>query len=505
MAKRKSEKKRQPETTEFSKADHGYALAAAYTNMLIENPDTVLRNRGPSMAVYDELLRDDQVKSCFQQRRSALTSATWSMEPASDSAIDKAVAEFQQEQLERVGWDDVTDKMLYGVFYGYAVAESMFAITEDNRVGLSDIKVRDRSRFRWSVDDQLLLMGVPNYPRGKPMPDFKFWTYSAGASHHDNPYGQGLAHSLYWPVFFKRNDIKFWLVFLEKFGMPTTAVRLPDGQISDPVQVGKAKEVLSAIQQDSGIVVPDSMVVELIEAARSGTADYDKLVARMDAAISKVILSQTMTTDDGSSRSQAEVHSAVADAVTDADADLIADSYRRSIGTWLTEWNFPGATPPHIVRNTEPEEDLSKRAERDGMIHKLGYNPTPDYIEETYGAGWEKREAQPVDPQLMNTGRGPMPAEFAELSSLLQKRAGHREDQQLIADAAGMLGTKYRELLGDRVDQLLAYLEDSDDFATFSKHLTTLLGEPAPEAAVETVQRATIVGRLMGMLRGQRD
>ncbi|USE35242.1 DUF935 domain-containing protein [Endozoicomonas sp. SCSIO W0465] len=46
-----------------------------------------------------------------------------------------------------------------------------------------------------------------------------------------------------------------------------------------------------------------NVIIELIEAARSGTADYDALCQRMDKAISKVILSQTMTTDDGSSRS----------------------------------------------------------------------------------------------------------------------------------------------------------------------------------------------------------
>jgi hypothetical protein len=52
------------------------------------------------------------------------------------------------------------------------------------------------------------------------MPERKFWTFSAGAATDDEPYGLGLGHFLYWPVFFKRNDIKFWLIFLEKFAAP---------------------------------------------------------------------------------------------------------------------------------------------------------------------------------------------------------------------------------------------------------------------------------------------
>jgi phage gp29-like protein len=59
------------------------------------------------------------------------------------------------------------------------------------------------------------------------------------------------------------------------------------------------------------MMVPEGMMVELIEASRSGTADYSGFADHLDSAIAKVILSQTMTTDNGSSRSQAEVHSGV--------------------------------------------------------------------------------------------------------------------------------------------------------------------------------------------------
>jgi len=493
-----------PLQQEMAHDDHGFAMSYAYTHMLIQNPDSVLKSRGPDFKVYDELLRDDQVKSCFQQRRSALTSSTWKIDSESESATDKAAAEFLRQQLEKVGWDDITDKMLYGVFYGFSVAEFMWGMTEDNKVGLDAIKVRDRSRFKWNVDNQLMLMDDLKHSQGLVMPENKFWTYAAGASHDDNPYGQGLAHSLYWPVFFKRNDIKFWLVFLEKFGMPTTAIRIPDGQMNDPVQIRKAKSALQSIQQDSGVVIPDSMVIELIEAARSGTADYAQLAGNMDGAISKVILSQTMTTDSGSSRSQAEVHQGVANDLTDADGDLIADSFKSTAGKWLTEWNFPGAGVPSIVRDTAPPEDLNHRAERDAKIYALGYDPTLEYIEDTYGMGWEKRKEAVVPPALMTGGQGPMPAEFAEISSLLAARAGHRNDQQLLADAAAGLATKYKELYGKRVEQLLGYLEENQDFETFKKHIADMMEETAPQEIVDTVQRATVMGRLLGMLRGER-
>lgn len=492
-----------PKMTELAPADHGVFMAQAYIKMLLENPDTILRSQGQRYEVYEELLRDDQVMSTFQQRRTGLTSKTWHVEPASDTATDKAVAEFVTEQLERIRWDDKVDKMLYGIFFGFAVAECMWARGDGGRIILADLKVRDRKRFRFNRDHDLFLIST-EHPEGVQMPPRKFWTFSAGGTHDDNPYGQGLAHSLYWPVFFKRNDIKFWLIFLEKFGMPTTAIRIPSGQMHDARTIEKAEAVIDALQADSGAVIPDNMVVELIEAGRSGTADYDALVDRMDKAISKVVLSQTMTTDNGSSRSQAEVHQGVSQAVIDADADLINDSFTSQVVRWLVDWNFPGADLPFLRRNTEPEEDLKERAERDGKIYALGYKPTPDYIEETYGAGWEPREDAVVPPELLASGQGPLGPEFAEIGALLQARAGNRADQQAIADAAKLMATKYRDLYGDRVERLLSYLEESEDVETFRRHLTTMLAEAAPQGAVDTIQRATLVGRLMGMLRGQR-
>ncbi|WP_066016578.1 DUF935 domain-containing protein [Endozoicomonas atrinae] len=489
---------RKPTLGEIAQADHGILMSKAYTHMLMENPDSVLQQRGRDMRLYDELLRDDQVKPCFQQRRLAVTQSEWDVEPASESSEDKAAAEFIKEQLNSRNFDDITDKMLFGVFYGYSVAECLWAY-DGNRIVIDDIKVRDRSRFRFDLEGNLRLINI-QHPNGMKLPEKKFWVFSAGADHSDNPYGMGLAHYLYWPTFFKRNGIKFWLIFLEKFGMPTAAAKLPPGQAQDPIEREKALQALDAIQSDSGVVIPDNVIIELIEAARSGTADYDALCQRMDKAISKVILSQTMTTDDGSSRSQAEVHQEVQEAVIKSDADLICESFNQQVVTWLTEWNFPNASPPRVWRKTEPEEDLMARAERDNKISTLGYEPTEDYIRETYGEGWKKKESSPLPP--MGAGAPELPPEFSEISSLTQKRASHRADMQSLVDAAEYLSTQYQTMYGKRVEQLLNYLEETDDVATFRQKLVEMMKEPPADEAVETVRNASFFGRLMGLVSG---
>ena len=495
-----------PETQEIAYPDDRIMYSGfrsdPYTDALTP-VDSVLKTRGDlSLGIYKELLRDDQVRSVFQQRRLKVTKAEVEIEPGGDDPLSEAAAEAFKEEMQGLAWDDITDKMLFCSFYGWGVAEIMWA-QDGSRVRFADIRVRDRSRFRFSLSHTLYLHRITGL---EAMPDRKFWTISTGSDNHDEPYGLGLAHSLYWPVFFKRNDIKFWLVFLEKFGQPTAIAKLPAGQIDDPQQRSKAVAMLRSIATDSGVVVPDNIVVELLEAARSGAADYESMIKAMDSAIAKVILSQTMTTDNGSSRSQAQVHEGVADAVVKSDADLISESFMRGPLQWWVDWNFPGAKVPRIRRMVEPPEDMNSRAERDNKIAALGYEPTEDYIRETYGDGWTKKQAQPMALPGAVQGAPLDPEQFAEgeLAAIAAIKAARRGDQDAILAAAVHFSEQYDTIMGKRVASLINAAEDADDYETFKRRMNEILAEVPSPQVMDKVTRASVFSRLMGAFRVQR-
>lgn len=481
---------------EFAKSQQGTTTIPGFDDKLVVPDDNVLRKQGGDLGVYADLLRDDQVASTFQQRRHAVTSKNWIVEPASDRAVDKAAADFAREQLELIRFDNLTDKALYGVFFGYSVAEIMWQ-RQGNRVGWEAIKVRDRGRFAFGQSEKLYL----KKPLGGGydlMPDRKFWTFRTGGDHDDQLYGRGLAHKLYWPVFFKRNDIKFWLVFLERYAGPTSIARMPAGQYENEELRKKVMESLQAIATEGQIVIPEGTQLDFLESIYSGAADYRDMKTAMDAAIAKVVLSQTMTTDDGSSRSQSETHKSVRDEVVKADSDLVCESFNRGPMAWLTELNFPAAMPPRVWRETEPEEDLKDRVERDKGIAGLGFEPTEQYIEETYGPGWVKKS-----PALRVTppGQGDNDASFAELSELVGARNAHRADQQALVEAARSFSRQYQDTVGAQVSQLLEYLEQSEDLETFERRLAELVKQPPPADQVQRLQRGGVVARLMGRLR----
>lgn len=379
-----------PETREIASTLDGRDITRGYISplMLLPPQDDILRHQGGGdLALYKDILSDAQVGAVFQQRRLSLTRTEWQVIPGGERRLDRQAATLLEETLDRIRWDAVCNGMHYGVFYGHAVAECLWA-REGARVALSEVRVRDRARFGFDADLRLRLRTFAD-PVGELLPDRKFWHFRTGADHDDEPYGLGLAHWLYWPVLFKRANIKFWLIAAEKFGSPTAVGMFPPNATPDEQQ--KLLATLRAIQTDAGLIVPEGMKIDLLEATRAGSADYAALCEYMDRAIAKIVLGQTMTSEAVGGQYKADVQDRIKDDLVKADADLICDTFNRGPVRWLIDWNLPGAAYPKIWREVEEEEDLGSRAARERNIFDMGYRPTLKHIEATYGGDWEPR------------------------------------------------------------------------------------------------------------------
>lgn len=423
---------------------NGRDITRPWIDELEEYRDQRLRG-ALDWGVYDRILLDDQVKSCLEQRRSAVVSREWSVLPGDDAdPRSVAAADALEANLERIGWDRITDKMLYVTLYGIAAAECMWE-SRDGLLQFADIRVRHARRFRFDRDRRLRLLTTADMARGELLPERKFWVVTAGASDDDQPYGRGLAEWLYWPTLFKRNGIRFWNLFLDKFSLPPTKGTYPRG--SSQADINKLLGAMMALANDSGVAVPEGMVIEFMQIASAGI-DFEKMPAYMDAAIAKVILSQTMTTDDGASLSQAKVHGGVKQELITADADLLTDSFTAGPARWFTDLNFGAdVAAPIVTRLVEAEEDLAKTAETDAALDRLGYHRTQESFRDVYGEGYE-RKAAPTAP-----GADDAPNSPAE---------GDQPDDELAAARARRTGTTSfsepaddRDLVDRVVDQVM--------------------------------------------------
>ena len=464
-----------PDLNEIATSGHGRDIVRGYLpeGLIMQPGDTVLRQQGGGNSqIYEELARDDQVKTCRQQRELALIAKEWGVDPGDSSRKAKKAADRLQQVLDRLSWDDKTQKMLSAILYGYSVSELMWA-TDGLEITLADIKVRNRRRFGFLPTGELRLKTLSQYAGGEALPPAKFWAFSCGADHDDELYGMGLGHYLYWPVWFKKNGIKFWLLFLEKFGQPTAVGKYPVGS-SDQEKI-KLLQALSAIQSSTAIRIPDGMQVELLEATRSGTADYTALVDRMNAAISKVYLGHSAAADEtpGKLGGQSGADGVREDLIR-ADADLVCSSFNRTVAKWLTFYNDgDSVAPPRVWRKTELPVDLKACAEKDKLIFDMGFKPTLQYVTDKYEGDYT--ESQPPAPPAINPDSPAPPADptastqFAENLPEVDPSPVSSQTDSLTKDAAPALKSW--------VDTLRAKVDTAESLESLRDDLLASYGE----------------------------
>ncbi|MBN8428265.1 MAG: DUF935 family protein [Xanthomonadales bacterium] len=464
---------------EIASTQDGIDITRGYTGPLLVPADRILRTRGGGdLSIYEQVLSEPQVHTTFQQRRLAVVNREWAVEPASDRRADKKAAEFIRAQLQRVGFDARTDRMLYGVFYGYAVAEMLYGV-ENGQIVWNAIKVRNRRRFRFTPDGALRLLTVSNMLEGIELPKEKFWHFATGADHDDEPYGVGLGHWCYWPTLFKRNGIKFWLNFVEKFAQPT-GVGEYDSGATEP-EKSKLLAAVRAIQTDSGIIIPKGMVVRLMEAARSGTADYKTLHDTMEETIAKVVLGQVASTQGQAGKlGEEQLQSDVRAELVKADADLVCESLNLGPIRWLTHWNFADADPPRVYRVLDDPEDMTARATRDKAVFDMGFRPSLRYVQDTYGGEWTEAQATPPEGVLP-----PQESEFA---------AGDEEpDPQ-----AERLAEEATLPWSDVLDAVHAMVERADSLPALREALLSAYGELPLQRLSEVIAMAAAAAELRG-------
>lgn len=423
--------------------------------------------------VYDRILLDDQVKSCLEQRRSAVVSREWSVISGDDKdPRANAAAEALENNLSNIGWDRVTDKMLYAPFHGVAVAELLWVV-KDGLFQWDQIRVRHARRFRKDKDDRLRLITTRNI-MGEVVPERKFWMVTAGASNDDEPYGRGLAEWLYWPTLFKRNGIRFWNQFLDKFSVPTAKGTYRPG--TPDAEIQKLLSALTAIANDTGFVLPEGMAVELLQIATAGV-DFEKMPRYMDEAIAKVILSQTMTTQDGSSLSQAKVHGGVKQELVTADADLLTDSFTQGPSRWFTDFNYgTDVAAPIVLRLVEEEEDTKSTAETDAVLARIGWRRSEESFRDVYGDGFERSDRSGTS--------------IGEEDDLVEEGGAREADGKVVPLRRGQasFAEPQRPASLDIVDEAVAAIMADEGWAEAPPMVKRLVDELAAAGSAEEVE-----------------
>ena len=100
--------------------------------------------------------------------------------------------------------------------------------------------------------------------------------------------------------------LAYWDAFGEIFGMP---IRIGKTASRDPKDIDRAEKFLAEMGALSWGLFPEGTEIEIKETTRGDAFNvYDRRIERANSEMSKGILNQTMTIDDGSSYSQSQTH-----------------------------------------------------------------------------------------------------------------------------------------------------------------------------------------------------
>ncbi len=334
--------------------------ALRYRSALDE--DDLLRTRGER--VYEEMLTDAQVQAALAVKKFGVLDAEWDIVPGGDDEASQRAEQLVRFALGRLR-GSVTRILLNALdalAHGYSVQEINYTLCEEEPwrgyVVWQSIKSKPPRLFRLETDEyrnlRSLYLRLPGADE-KALPAEKFVIYAHNGN-YESPYGRSDLRAAYKHWWAKQLLMKFWLLSLEKFGSPTVKGvvprHVPDAERQELLRV------LDRIQQETAIVLPEDVQIELLEGRSPVGAAYLQAVQFHNREILRSILGQTLATDEGwrtGSLALGQVHYRVMQMLWRvlrrelAEVVMEEQLFRR-----LTELNFPDAAPPRFVWHEEP-------------------------------------------------------------------------------------------------------------------------------------------------------
>lgn len=344
---------------------------------ILPDPDSLLAAKGRGISLYKELLSDSHIKACVISRKSGTLARSWKIDGQGD------YVDFIQNVFNSLNVEKIISDILDAPLFGFSPIEVMWEHNGENIVP-KRVEAKPQEWFLFDVHNNLRLRTKKNSISGEIVPEKKFLCARYNPS-YTNPYGEKLLASVFWPATFKKGGMKFWVSFVEKYGMPWALGKIPRQTLEE--EAIKLRDTLENMVQDGVAVFDDSCEIELKEAGGKNASSqvYSELVQFSNSEISKAILGQTLTTQEGTSGSYAlgTVHSNVRKDILAGDARLVQNVLNELI-SWILELNYPEASG---VKFTFCDADSlkSELAARDKVLKETGVKFSKEYFARNYG------------------------------------------------------------------------------------------------------------------------
>lgn len=358
--------------------------------------DDLLTKQGAS-DIYLEMQHDPEIRAALTVVTSGLLSRGWELVPHEN---DDGEMQFVLDVIDemRGSFDDILDEVLRDrAILGTAIVERVWKLRPDGRVVYEALKPRDPRLYSFDLDEYNNIKRMLLQVNGEKMEvDPAKFAIFANRPVHGEPWGTSELRGAYRWYWLKKQIVQFWGCYLEKFGMPTVKGVYKTGLPRDGQQ--ELLKVLERIQQETAIVVPDTVDVELLAAnVAAHGGGFESAIAYCDKQIAKAIVGQTLTSDEGQrvgSMALGRVHQDILDTIIVRQRRTVEEWVDEEIIRPLVDQNYLTRAYPNFVLPLD-ERDMKSLSD---VIFKLVscevVNPRESWVREYLGLP-EREELPP--------------------------------------------------------------------------------------------------------------
>lgn len=343
-------------------------------------------NRGPLYDIYRDVEVDLHLSGCIAQRQGFVLSRSFKL-------VDEKGQE-DQELLKFFDTEWFKQFLIHALsanWWGYTLIQmGQKTATSDGLPAyeFADIVPRKHVIPEWGV----ILRQIGD--ERKNGVDYRLPEYSHTFIEVGDIFDLGLYLKAATQTIPKKNMLAFWDTFGEIFGMPMRIARTTS---RDDKDINRLERML----QDSGTKLTAVMGMDTeIQFLETGKADaynvYDKRIDRANSELSKLVIGQTMTIEDGSSLSQSETHLKVFQNLVESDCDKLRDLVNTKLLPIMLHDGFPVKG-----RRFEWDYSIDYTPEQQLAYEQMllnNFDVDTKYFEEKYGVPVLQRRVEPTLP-----------------------------------------------------------------------------------------------------------
>ena len=287
-------------------------------------------NRGPLYDIYGDVDADLHLTGCVGQRKGYVLNKGFRI-------VDRGGVE--NPDLTRIfespWFKEFMDLALDATYWGHSLIQLGDVIEVDGVPAFSEVLLVPRRHVipeygALVVHEQDTWQSGYDYRHG----DMADWVVEVGGAHDLGLFLKCAQHTI--P---KKNVCAFWDMFSEIFGIP---FRVAKTTSRDRREHSRIERMLDSMGAAGWALFPEGTDIEIKESTRGDAYNvFDRRIERANSELSKGILTETMTTDNGSSLSQSEVHLDVLQNLIDKDADRLRDIVNFRLIPRMVKHGFP--------------------------------------------------------------------------------------------------------------------------------------------------------------------